>query len=211
MKPLSIFTAQQSIYAFSDSVLFLGKAHQHPESNEAWKKGSEWIINEKSYRDFDGIKREPTEFEWNIFPEFTTMQLCGKVNDLLSDLGEASENFKGRILLCRCSTTFLVTVKATKKNVRQMSKSSPHLQRDLVLGNGYLLVQVLKKSGFLYKRIALKEFGTISRTKCCWNSQWADVLFSVQRLDCPVVSSKATENGPFTIVPIRKQLRLFFE
>ena len=53
---------------------------------------------EKSYRDYDGIDGEPTEFEWNIFPGFTTLQLCGKVNDLVSDLGETAETFTGRIL-----------------------------------------------------------------------------------------------------------------
>ena len=72
------------VYVFSDSVLCLGKIHSHPESNEAWKKRIEWIITEKSYRDYDGINGEPTEFEWNIFPGFTTLQLCGKVADLLS-------------------------------------------------------------------------------------------------------------------------------
>ena len=41
------------VYVFSDSVLCLGKIHQHPEFNEAWKKRIEWIINEKSYRDYD--------------------------------------------------------------------------------------------------------------------------------------------------------------
>ena len=46
----------------------------------------------------DGINGEPTEFEWNIFPGFTTLQLFGKVNDLVSDLGEAPETFRGRIL-----------------------------------------------------------------------------------------------------------------
>ena len=39
------------VYVFSDSVLCLGKVHQHPESNEAWKKRIEWIIADKSYRD----------------------------------------------------------------------------------------------------------------------------------------------------------------
>ena len=55
-------------------------------------------MTEKSYRDFDGINGKPTEFEWNIFPGFTKLQLCIKVNDLLSDLGEAPETFTGRIL-----------------------------------------------------------------------------------------------------------------
>ena len=86
------------VYVFSDSVLCLGKVHQHPESNEAWKKRIEWIVTDKSYRDYDGINGEPTEFEWNIFPGFTTLQLCGKVTDLLSDLGGTPETSKGRIL-----------------------------------------------------------------------------------------------------------------
>ena len=34
----------------------------------------------------------------NIFSGFTTLQLCDKVNDLLSDLGQTPETFTGRIL-----------------------------------------------------------------------------------------------------------------
>ena len=86
------------VYVFSDSVLCLGKVHQHPESNEAWKNRVAGIRSERSYRDYDGINGEPTEFEWNIFPGFTTLQLCGKVTDLLSNLGETPETFTGRIL-----------------------------------------------------------------------------------------------------------------
>ena len=86
------------VYVFSDSVLCLGRIHQHPESNEAWKKRIEGVMTEQSYRDYDGVNGEPTEFEWNIFPGFTTLQLCGKVNDLLSDSGEAPETFTGRII-----------------------------------------------------------------------------------------------------------------
>ena len=42
------------VYVFSDSVLCLGKIHQHPESNEAWKKRIEGIATDQSYRDYDG-------------------------------------------------------------------------------------------------------------------------------------------------------------
>ena len=38
------------------------------------------------------------EFEWNIFPGFTTLQLCNKVQELLLRLGETPENFTGRII-----------------------------------------------------------------------------------------------------------------
>ena len=89
------------VYVFADSVLCLGRIHKHPESNQAWKKRIEGVMTEKRYRDYDGINGEPTEFEWNFFPGFTTLQHCGKINDLLSDLGEASETFTGRILFMR--------------------------------------------------------------------------------------------------------------
>ena len=85
------------VYVFSDSVLCLGKILQNPESNEAWEEILGWIKSSQSYRNFDRIDGEPTDFEWNIFPGFTTLQLCGKVTDLLSRLGETPENFTGRI------------------------------------------------------------------------------------------------------------------
>ena len=81
---------------------------------------------------------------------FDTLQLSGKVKDLLSRLGETPEKFTGRILfMSMFNDTFLVTRKTMKKNVWQMLRSSPHLQRILVLDNGHLLVPVLRKSGIL--------------------------------------------------------------
>ena len=81
------------VYVFSDSVLCLGKVLQHPDSNDAWKNRIAGVKAEKSYRDYDAINRESTEFEWNIFPGFTALQLCGKINDQLSDLGQTPETF----------------------------------------------------------------------------------------------------------------------
>ena len=85
------------VCVFSDSVLCLGRVREYPKSNESWKNRIEWITTSQSYRDYDGISGEPTEFEWNIFPRLTTLQLCGKVTDLLSKLGETPETFTGRI------------------------------------------------------------------------------------------------------------------
>ena len=53
----------------------------------------------KATETYDGINGEPTEFEWNIFPAFTTLQLCGKVTDLLNRLGETPENFHRKNLI----------------------------------------------------------------------------------------------------------------
>ena len=81
------------VYVFSDSVLRLGRILQHPDSNEAWKNRIAGVKAEKSYRDYDGINGEPTEFEWNIFPGFTSLQLCDKISDLLSDYGTNTRIF----------------------------------------------------------------------------------------------------------------------
>ena len=70
--------------------------------------------------------------------------------------------------------------------------------KKLVFDNGHLLDQVLKRSGIL-QRIVHKELGIISRTKCCWNSQKENILFSVQRLHCPGVRSKAKDMGQLSI------------
>ena len=112
------------IYVFSDSVLCFGKVLQHPECNEAWKNRVAGVRAERSYRDYDGINGEPTEFEWNIVPGFTTLQFCGKVTDLLNTLGEALETFTGRILFMSMFNDISCERKAIKKNVWQMPESS---------------------------------------------------------------------------------------
>ena len=79
------------------------------------------------------------------------------------------------------------------------------------MGNGHLLDQVLRKSGIL-PRIVHKEPGTISRKTCCWNLQKVDTLFSVQRLHCPGISSKAKgeESCRYTSLQIKTQLMRCF-
>ena len=96
--PVVIGLQSAKVYVFSDSVLCLGKVLQHPEWNEAWKNRVAGVRAEKNYSDFDDVKGESAEFEWNIFPGFTTLQLCDKISDLLSSLGQSPETFTGRIL-----------------------------------------------------------------------------------------------------------------
>ena len=81
------------VHVFADSVLCLGKIFENSQSNDAWGQRLGWIKSSQSYRNFDRIDGEPTEFEWNIFSGFDTLQLCDKVKSLLSRLGETPENF----------------------------------------------------------------------------------------------------------------------
>ena len=81
------------VYVFSDSVLCLGKMNENPQSNMAWEDRLTWFKSSSEYRALDKIDGEPMEFEWNIFPGFTTLQLCNKVQEFLSKMSIQPEDF----------------------------------------------------------------------------------------------------------------------
>ena len=62
----------------SDSVLCLGKMNENPQSKTVWQDKLTWFKSSSQYRALDTIDGEPMEFEWNIFPGFTILQLCNK-------------------------------------------------------------------------------------------------------------------------------------
>ena len=53
----------QRFYAFSDSVLRLGKVNQNSTSNSAWEDKLMWFRSSSEYRTLDTIDGEPMEFE----------------------------------------------------------------------------------------------------------------------------------------------------
>ena len=93
-----ISLSHAKVYVLSDSVLCLGKMNENPQTNMAWEDKLTWFKSSPQYRALDTIDVEPMEFEWNIFPLFTTLQLCSKVQELLSKLSEKPEEFTGRII-----------------------------------------------------------------------------------------------------------------
>ena len=58
--------------------------NENPQSNIAWEDRLTWFKSSPEHRALDTIDGEPMEFEWNIFPGFTTLQLCNKVQEFLS-------------------------------------------------------------------------------------------------------------------------------
>ena len=72
-----------TVHVFSDSVLCIGKMNENPQSNIAWEELT-WFKSSLEYRTLDRIDGEPIEFEWNIFPGLTTLQLSHKVQELLT-------------------------------------------------------------------------------------------------------------------------------
>ena len=72
--------------------------NENPQSNIAWEERLTWFKSSPQYTDLDTFDGEPMEFEWNIFPGFTTLQLSHRVQELLSRLSAEPEHFTGRII-----------------------------------------------------------------------------------------------------------------
>ena len=52
--------------------------NQNPASYTFWQEQLSWFKDSPQYRTLDTIDREPTEFEWNIFPEFLSSSTKSK-------------------------------------------------------------------------------------------------------------------------------------
>ena len=93
-----ISLSRAGLCVFSDSLLCLGKMSENPQSNTVWDDKLTWFKSSSPCRTLETIDGEPMEFEWNIFPGFTTLQLCDKVQEFMSKMSEEPEDFTGRII-----------------------------------------------------------------------------------------------------------------
>ena len=165
----------------------------------------------KSYRDYDGINGELTEFEWNIFPGFTTLQLCGKINDLLSRLGEAPETFTGRILFMSMFNDISCDRKGNKDECLENAGVVKVLARRFGVGQWSFIGPGSEK----------KWYSAENSPQGAWDNIVEEMLLefaesghpiSVQRLHCPGINSRAKdmENCRYTSLQMNTQLRQFF-
>ena len=59
----------------------------HSDVNDAHRAGANRLQNKKKNKTIDG---KPMEFEWNIFPVFSTLELVHKVRKFMSKMSEPS-------------------------------------------------------------------------------------------------------------------------
>ena len=71
------------------------KGESEPDIKFCFKRKLIWFKGSPQYRKMDTIDGEPMEFEWNIFPGFTTLQLINEVHEFVIKMGDTSQ-FKGR-------------------------------------------------------------------------------------------------------------------
>ena len=159
--PVIISLQSTKVYVFSDSVLCLGKVLQHPECNEAWKNRVAGVRAERKYSDFEDVKGESREFEWNIFPGFTSLQLCDKIINLLSSLGQSPETFTGRILFMSMFNDISCDRKDNKAECLKNADFVKTFAKRFGIGNGLSLDQVLRKV------VSFRKQPTRTMGSCC--------------------------------------------
>ena len=93
--------------------------NENPQSNVAWEDRLTWFNTE--YRALDRIDGEPMELECIIFPGFTALQFCSKVQELLSRLSVEPENFTGRIIFM---SMFNGIIRGSKDNKKECESSA---------------------------------------------------------------------------------------
>ena len=86
--------------------------NQNPASNNVWEEQIDGALNT--------IDGEPMELEWNIFPEFTTLQRINKVQGFMSKMGDPSQ-FQGRIIFM---SMFNDISRGSKENERECELSA---------------------------------------------------------------------------------------
>ena len=117
-------------------------------SNNAWKNRGAGIRSERSYREYDAINGESTEFEWNIFPRFTTLQLCDKISDLLSYLGQTPAILARRILFMSMFNDISCDRKDNKDECSKNAESVKTFARRFGIGQWSFIVPGSEKKWY---------------------------------------------------------------
>ena len=83
----------------------MGRISENPVS--AWKEKTDWFMNSSQCRELDRIDGAPMEFEWNVFPGFTTLQILAEIQNIRLKLSVNLSNSKDGSSSCQCTTTLL--------------------------------------------------------------------------------------------------------
>ena len=200
------------VYVFSDSVLCLGMMNENSQSNTAWEQRLEWFKTSQEDRNLDTIDGETMEFEWNIFPGFTTLQLCYSVQEFLSKMSEEPEEFTRRTIFMSMLNDISWGSKDNTKECELSAELVSLFPRRFGAGQWSFLGLGSEKNGNLPVKTVHKEKGTELQSKCCCHLEIAHTQSSNPRARCPEERSKAkvAENYQYTSALMRERLKLFF-
>ena len=141
--------AEAEVRVYSDSVLCQGKMWAQRDAIIRWKV--EWK-NSKcplSCIEFLGIVGEAIEFEWHIFPGFSSLQIIQERSRMICENGSSNlKNSQIESSSCQCSTILSGQEKETMTNAKKSCKET-----------GRSSVLETKRSGMEKQSTLLKESG----------------------------------------------------
>ena len=86
--------ANAKVYVFSDSVLCLGRMGNDPIGS--WENKIQWYSDTHFFSELNGIDGKPMEFEWKIFPRFTTAGILKEIQNTTGELQCDPADFNGQ-------------------------------------------------------------------------------------------------------------------
>ena len=89
---------EAKVHVYSDSVLCHGRIIHPSEANVKWKDQTQCFQQSNQYAEFSGSNGEPIEFEWNIFPGFTSIEILKHIQKDLTAWQVNPDHFEGGIL-----------------------------------------------------------------------------------------------------------------
>ena len=113
--------ANAKVYVFSDSVPCLGRKGHNPV--ESWKKQIQWYSETNYFSELNRIEGKPMEFEWKIFPGFTTAGLLEEIQKKWANYSVIQRISKTGLSSCQFSTTLNEMQKEMKNYVEKNQKS----------------------------------------------------------------------------------------
>ena len=155
------------VHVYSDSVSCLGKKSEHSEANQRWKNQVEEYRQSNSYRELLGIDGEPIEFEWNVFPRRTSLEILQKIQKDLQDRSIDPGHFEDRIIFMSMFNDIDWT-KRRNPDAFQIPNTSRITWRDSREDNGHFSAMETSGSGTELSVTHLKEDRIPSRHRL-WN------------------------------------------
>ena len=176
----------------SDSVLYLGKMGDDPV--ESWKEQIEWYSgNNYFFCEFNRTDGQPMEFEWKIFPGFTTMVILNEIQQMMGELQCDSENYTGRIIFMSMFKDIVWDAKGNDEICENNSKTNENYARRFLSVIGLSWSLDLKRSGTELTIANHMDLGTELQRKCCSTSQDLVILHSVIPVPCREENQEAKE------------------
>ena len=136
-------------------------------------RGSKVLQNTETLDLIDG---EPMDFEWNIFPGFTALQLSHKAQEPLLRLNETPENFTGRIFFMSMFKDISWGSKDNEKDCKSNAQLVSLFAKRCGAGQwSFLGLGSERKWYILSVQTVHNVNGTELQNTWCWLSQKADM------------------------------------